>query len=116
MLQTVFHPVTSFRKNLRCRYYTPICPRTATPETRKKQRRPKTALLKTVGKPKRFSDKGLAVCCAQNLCACGAPAHKFHTCSLRSIFSAAHIAGKDDGISFRRSGGETLRGFSLSGA
>ena len=35
MLQTVFHPVTSFRKNLRCRYYTPICPRTATPETRK---------------------------------------------------------------------------------
>ena len=45
MLQTVFHPVTSFRKNLRCRYYTPICPRTATPETRKKQRRPETALL-----------------------------------------------------------------------
>ena len=44
MLQTVFHPVTSFRKNLRCRYYTPICPRTATPQTRKKQRRPKMAL------------------------------------------------------------------------
>jgi hypothetical protein len=65
-------------------------------------------------KPKRFSDKGLAVCCAQNLCA--AAAHKFHTCSLRSIFSAAHIAGKDDGIFFRRSSGETLRGFSLSGA
>ena len=38
MLQTVFHPVTSFRKNLRCRYYTPICPRAASPETCKKQR------------------------------------------------------------------------------
>ncbi len=35
MLQTVFHPVTSFRKNLRCRYYTPICPHTASPQTRK---------------------------------------------------------------------------------
>ena len=113
MLQTVFHPVTSFRKNLRCRYYTPICPRTATPETRKKQRRPKTALLKTVGNPSGFPTKGLQSA-ARRICV--PPAHKFHTCSLRSIFSAAHIAGKDDGISFRRSGGETLRGFSLSGA
>jgi hypothetical protein len=113
MLQTVFHPVTSFRKNLRCRYYTPICPRTATPETRKKQRRPKTALLKTVGNPSGFPTKGLQSA-ARRICV--PPAHKFHTCSLRSIFSAAHIAGKNDWIFFRRSGGETLRGFSLSGA
>jgi len=64
-------------------------------------------------KPKRFSDKGLAVCCAQNLCAAGA---QISHLQLEKFFSAAHIAGKDDGIFFRRSSGETLRGFSLSGA
>ena len=38
-------------------------------------------------------------------------ARKFHTCSLRSIFSAAHVAGENDFTFFRRAGGETLRGF-----
>ncbi len=42
---------------------------------------------------------------------CAPAARKFHTCSLRSIFSAAHVAGENDRTFFRRCGGETLRGF-----
>ena len=42
MLQTVFHPVTSFRKNLRCRYYTPNRTHTASPQTRKSPDRVRT--------------------------------------------------------------------------
>ena len=42
---------------------------------------------------------------------CAPTARKFHTCSLRSIFSAAHVAGENDFTFFRRAGGETLRGF-----
>ena len=42
---------------------------------------------------------------------CASTAHKFHTCSLRSIFFAAHVAEENDFTFFRRSGGETLRGF-----
>ncbi|MEE0062846.1 MAG: hypothetical protein UET87_05845, partial [Oscillospiraceae bacterium] len=37
-------------------------------------------------------------------------AHKFHTCSLRSIFFAAHVAEENDWTFFRRAIGETLRG------
>jgi len=31
---------------------------------------------------------------------CAPPAHKFHTCSLRSIFFAAHVAEEMIGLSF----------------
>ena len=41
---------------------------------------------------------------------CAPAAHKFHTCSLRSIFFAAHVAEENDWTFFRRFGGETLRG------
>ncbi|MBS1402953.1 MAG: hypothetical protein HPZ79_08230 [Oscillospiraceae bacterium] len=40
-----------------------------------------------------------------------AHALRSHVCGLSSIFSTAHVAGKNHWISFRRSGGETLRGF-----
>jgi len=42
---------------------------------------------------------------------CAPAAHKFHTCSLSGIFFAAHVAEENDRTSFRRRGGETLRGF-----
>jgi hypothetical protein len=45
---------------------------------------------------------------------CAPPAHKFHTCSLRSIFFAAHVAEENDWTFFRRCGGERLRGPSIS--
>ena len=42
---------------------------------------------------------------------CASAAHKFHTCSLRSIFFAAHVAEENDRTFFRRASGERLRGF-----
>ena len=42
---------------------------------------------------------------------CAPMAHKFHTCSLKSIFSAVHAAGKNDCIFFAACGRQTLRGF-----
>ena len=38
-------------------------------------------------------------------------AHGAHVCRPRSIFFAAHVAEENDWTFFRRSGGETLRGF-----
>ena len=38
-------------------------------------------------------------------------AHKFHTCSLRSIFFAAHVARENDFTFFCRLRAQTLRGF-----
>jgi len=42
---------------------------------------------------------------------CAPPAHKFHTCSLSGIFSAAHVAGENDFTLFAACGRQTLRGF-----
>jgi transcriptional repressor NrdR len=42
---------------------------------------------------------------------CAPAAHNSHVCRPRCIFSDAHVAGENDLILFRRSGGETLRGF-----
>jgi len=50
---------------------------------------------------------------------CAPSAHKFHACSLRSIFFAAHVAEENDRTFFHRAIGERLRGiltFDIRGA
>ena len=40
---------------------------------------------------------------------CASTAHKFHTCSLRSIFSDAHVAGENDSTFFAPAGANSAR-------
>ena len=40
---------------------------------------------------------------------CAPPAHKFHTCSLRSIFFAAHVAEENDWAFFAPAGANSTR-------
>ena len=42
---------------------------------------------------------------------CAPPAHKFHTCSLRSIFFAAHVAEENDWAFFAPAGANSTRFF-----
>ena len=42
---------------------------------------------------------------------CAPPAHKFHTCSLRSIFFAAHVAEENDWTFFAPAGANSTRFF-----
>ena len=64
--------------------------------------------LETVGKPGRFSDKGLQSA-ARRICA--PQAHKFHTCSLSSIFSHAHVARENDCTFLPPAGGKLCEAF-----
>ena len=58
--------------------------------------------------PEGFPTKGLQSA-ARRICV--PVAHKFHTCSLSSIFSHAHVARENDFTFFAACGRQTLRGF-----